>query len=77
MSSIKTIFRFVLSFTGTSFFAYPKYCTTKIASLFFKAIEKFPLKSVSVPFEVPFSIILAPGKGSPLLSTIIPVTEIF
>jgi hypothetical protein len=37
---------------------------------------KFPVLSVTVPFEVPFSLIETPIKGSPLLSTTLPLTGV-
>ena len=35
--------------------------------------EKFPSRSVIVPFDVPFSMMLAPITGSPFISTTLPV----
>ena len=37
--------------------------------------EKFPSKSVTVPFVVPFSTTLAPITGSPIASLTVPLIE--
>ena len=43
----------------------------------FERIVKFPSKSVWVPVLLPFTSILTPGMGSPLVSFTVPVTVFF
>ena len=66
--------KFVCPLTATSLVSYPVKVTTKTA-FSATANSKAPSKFVDVPFLVPFSTMLAPGKGSLLVSTTLP--EIF
>jgi hypothetical protein len=52
---------------------YPRNPTEITGLLEFKVIEKFPSKSVVVPLFVPFSITVAPGKGTDDPSVTTPV----
>ena len=56
-----------------SFLSYPEKDATKTVSLYV-VIENNPSKSVTAPLVVPLTIIVAPGRGSPFSSTILPFT---
>ena len=56
-----------------SFFSYPEKDATKTVSSYV-VIENNPSKSVTAPLVVPLTIMVAPGRGSPFSSTILPFT---
>ena len=58
--------------TVITWFSKPIKEISNSASSFSNESEKFPSKSLVVPFLVPTSIIDAPGSGAPSLSRIVP-----